>query len=37
MDSLFDQSSLVTLAERLVKAARTAGADAADAVAMRGV
>jgi len=37
MDSLFDQSALVTLAERLVKAARTAGADAADAVAMRGV
>jgi len=37
MDSLFDQSALTTLAERLVKAARTAGADAADAVAMRGV
>jgi PmbA protein len=35
MDSLFDQSALTTLAERLVKAARAAGADAADAVAMR--
>jgi PmbA protein len=35
MDSLFDQSALATLAERLVKAARAAGADAADAVAMR--
>jgi PmbA protein len=37
MDALFDQSALTTLAERLVKAARTAGADAADAVAMRSV
>ena len=37
MDSLFDQSALATLAERLVKAARAAGADAADAVAMRGI
>ncbi len=37
MDSLFDQSALATLAERLVMAARTAGADAADAVAMRSV
>ena len=37
MDSLLDQSALTTLAERLVKAARSAGADAADAVAMRGV
>ena len=37
MDSLFDQSSLISLAERLVNAARTAGADAADAVAMRSV
>jgi PmbA protein len=37
MDSLFDQSPLIALAERLVKAARTAGADAADAVAMRSV
>jgi PmbA protein len=35
MDSLFDQSALVSLAERLLKAARAAGADAADAVAMR--
>ena len=37
MDSLFDQSALTTLAERLVNAARSAGADAADAVAMRSV
>jgi PmbA protein len=37
MDSLFDQSALAALAERLVKAARAAGADAADAVAMRSV
>src|SRR6185503_11002209 len=37
MDSLFDQTALISLAERLVKAARTAGADAADAVAMRSV
>lgn len=37
MDSLFDQSALITLAERLIKAARAAGADAADAVAMRSV
>jgi PmbA protein len=37
MDSLFDQTALITLAERLVKAARAAGADAADAVAMRSV
>src|SRR6185503_18695901 len=37
MDSLFDQSSLTALAERLVDAARKAGADAADAVAMRSV
>ncbi len=33
--SLFDQSALTDRAERLVKAARTAGADAADAVAVR--
>jgi len=33
--SLFDQSALLDRAERLVKAARTAGADAADAVALR--
>ena len=37
MDSLFDQSALIALAERLVEAARAAGADAADAVAMRSV
>jgi PmbA protein len=37
MDALFDQSKLIALAERLIKAARLAGADAADAVAMRGV
>jgi PmbA protein len=34
---LFDQSSLSTLAQRLVEAARRAGADAADAIAVRGV
>ena len=33
--SLFDQSPLTDRAERLVKAARAAGADAADAVAVR--
>ena len=32
--SLFDQSALIDRAERLVKAARAAGADAADAVAV---
>jgi PmbA protein len=37
MDALLDQSALTALAERLVKAARAAGADAADAVAMRSV
>jgi PmbA protein len=37
MTSLFDQSALVDLAGRLVGAARRAGADAADAVAMRAV
>ena len=37
MDSLTDQSALSALAERLVAAARKAGADAADAVAMRSV
>ena len=37
MDSLFDQSKLIALAEHLIKAARAAGADAADAVAMRSV
>jgi PmbA protein len=36
-DSLFDQSALLDRAERLVKAARAAGADAADAVAVRGL
>ena len=34
---LFDQSALSTLAQRLVEAARRAGADAADAIAVRGV
>jgi PmbA protein len=34
---LFDQSALSTLAQRLVEAAKRAGADAADAVAVRGV
>src|SRR6266481_6081725 len=34
---LFDQSALSTLAQRLVEAARRAGADAADAVAVRNV
>ena len=37
MDSLTDQSALHAIAERLVAAARKAGADAADAVAMRSV
>src|SRR5579863_3624524 len=35
MTSLLDQSALADLAERLVAAARRAGADAADAVAVR--
>jgi PmbA protein len=34
---LFDQSALTLLAERLVGAAKRAGADAADAIAVRGV
>src|SRR5947208_4733849 len=34
---LFDQSALSALAERLVEAAKRAGADAADAVAVRGI
>ncbi len=34
---LFDQSALSSLAQRLVEAARRAGADAADAVAVRGI
>jgi PmbA protein len=37
MNALFDQSPLISLAERLIKVARAAGADAADAVAMRSV
>ena len=37
MTSLLDQSTLTDLAERLVAAARKAGADAADAVAVRSV
>jgi PmbA protein len=37
MPSLLDQSALSDLAERLVAAARRAGADAADAIALRGV
>jgi PmbA protein len=35
VSSLFDQTSLTTLAERLVSAAKKAGADEADAVAVR--
>ncbi|MBZ0140562.1 MAG: TldD/PmbA family protein [Pseudorhodoplanes sp.] len=37
MTSLLDQSALTDLAENLVRAARTAGADAADVVAVRSV
>jgi PmbA protein len=37
VQSLFDQSTLTDRAERLVKAAIAAGADAADAVAVRGL
>src|SRR2546430_8476900 len=37
MSSLLDQSALTDLAERLVAAARQAGADAADALALRSV
>src|ERR1700757_2040956 len=37
MTSLLDQSALTDLAERLVEGARRAGADAADAVAVRSV
>jgi PmbA protein len=37
MSSLLDQSALADLADRLVAAARRAGADAADAVAVRSV
>lgn len=36
-EDLLDQSALSTLAHRLVEAAKKAGADAADAVAVRGV
>src|SRR5262249_47011170 len=36
-EALFDQSALSALAQRLVEAARRAGADAADAVAVRGI
>ncbi len=37
MTSLLDQTALADLAERLVGAAKRAGADAADAIAVRGV
>jgi PmbA protein len=37
MTTLFDQSNLTNIAERLVDAARRHGADAADAIAVRGV
>lgn len=37
MQSLLDQSALINLAEGLVRAAQAAGADAADALAIRGV
>jgi PmbA protein len=37
MSSFLDQSALMDLAERLVNAARRAGADAADAVAVRSI
>jgi PmbA protein len=37
MSSFLDQSQLLDLAERLVSAARRAGADAADAVAVRSI
>ncbi len=37
MSSLFDLSALTHTAERLVEAARRAGADAADAIAVRGM
>src|SRR5690242_15675055 len=37
MTSLIDQSALSAVTERLVEAARKAGADAADAVAVRGI
>jgi PmbA protein len=37
MSSLLDQSALISLAERLVEAACRAGADAADAIAVRSI
>jgi PmbA protein len=37
MSSLFDQSALLQLGDQLVEAARHAGADAADVVAVRGI
>jgi PmbA protein len=37
MQALLDQSALSHLAEGLVRAARKAGADAADAIAVRSV
>ncbi len=37
MSDLLDQSALIAIAERLVQAAKAAGADAADAVAVRSV
>jgi PmbA protein len=37
MSSLFDQSGLLQRAQQLIDAARRAGADAADAVAVRGI
>ena len=37
MTSLLDQSELLNLAERLVAAAKRAGADQADAVALRSI
>jgi PmbA protein len=37
MSSFLDQSALIDLADRLVAAARSAGADAADAVAVRSI
>ena len=37
MSDLLDQSALTDLADRLVEAARRAGADSADAVAVRSV
>jgi PmbA protein len=36
-EGLLDQSALIDLAQRLVEAAKRAGADSADAIAVRGV